>query len=146
MRVMIRIGICAAIFENEEGYIVDNNFVYPAYLKEDGGEKLLVFPDFEELVISVDNTSDFISDAQMELALVLIDYIDSGRKLPIRREIDQNAIYIHVWLPYFRTMTKEVYVKKTVTIPQWLDELAKNGNVNYSACLVKGIKMELGLK
>lgn len=124
---------------------MENNFMYPAYLEEKNGEKLLVFPDFDELVVAVEESSDFISEAQMELALVLIDYIDSGRELPKRSAFDSNAIYIHVWLPYFRNMTKEVYIKKTVTIPKWLDELAKNAKVNYSACLVKGIKSELGI-
>lgn len=124
---------------------MENNYMYPAYIKEEEGERLLIFPDFEEVVIPVEETSDFIADAQVALALVLIDYIDSGRELPVRSAFDHNAIYIHVWLPYFRTMTKEVYVKKTVTIPKWLDELAKNAQVNYSACLVKGIKSELGI-
>ena len=43
-------------------------------------------------------------------------------------------------------VTKEIYVKKNVTIPQWLDLLAKESNINYSAALVKGIKQELGIK
>ena len=37
-------------------------------------------------------------------------------------------------------------VKKNVTIPQWLDILAKENKVNYSAALVKGIKSMLGIE
>ena len=125
---------------------MENNYVYPAYIKEEDGEKVLVFPDFEELVIPVENDSDYISDAQVSLALAIIDYIDSGKELPARSAFDSNAIYIHIWLPYFRNITKEIYVRKSVTIPQWLDELAKVAQVNYSACLVKGIKAELGIE
>ena len=125
---------------------MENNYVYPAYIKEEAGEKLLVFPDFEEVVVSVEDEVDYIQEAQTALALIIIGYLDEGRELPTRSDVRSDAIYIHVWLPYFRSMTKEVYVKKTVTIPKWLDEIAKNGNVNYSACLVKGIKIELGLK
>lgn len=125
---------------------MENNYVYPACIKEEDGERLLFFPDFEELVLSIDDTEEYIQEAQTALALTIISYLDEGRKLPVRSDIDSAAIYIHVWLPYFRNMTKEIYVRKTVTIPQWLDELAKNGQINYSACLVKGIKMELGLE
>ena len=125
---------------------MENNYVYPAYLKEEDGDKYLVFPDFEELVVGIEDDIDFIQEAQTELALIIIGYLDEGRELPKRSDFDKDAIYIHVWLPYFRNMTKEVYVKKTVTIPLWLDELAKNGKVNYSACMVKGIKEELGLE
>ena len=125
---------------------MENNYVYPAYIKEEDGDKLLVFPDFEELVVGVEEDIDFIQEAQTELALVIISYLDEGRELPKRSKFDKDAVYIHVWLPSFRNMTKEVYVKKTVTIPLWSDELAKNGKVNYSACMVKGIKEELGLE
>lgn len=125
---------------------MENNYVYPAYIKEEDGDKILVFPDFEELAVAIEDDRDFIQEAQAELALVIISYLDEGRELPEKSEFDKGAIYIHVWLPYFRNMTKEVYIKKTVTIPVWLDELAKNGKVNYSACMVRGIKEELGLE
>jgi len=131
---------------NKEKTRMENNYVYPAYIKEEDGYKMLVFPDFEELVVGIEDDKDFIQEAQAELALVIISYLDEGRVLPKRSEYKKDAIYIHVWLPYFRNMTKEVYVKKTVTIPVWLDELAKNGKVNYSACMVRGIKEELGLE
>lgn len=124
---------------------MENNYVYPAYIKEDDGEKILVFPDFEELVVGAEDDVDFIQDAQTELALVIIDYLDEGKELPKRSKFVKDAIYIHVWLPYFRNKIKEIYVRKTVTIPSWLDELAKNSKVNYSACMVKGIKDELGI-
>ena len=39
-----------------------------------------------------------------------------------------------------------INVKKTLTIPKWLDEMAKAKNVNFSAILVKGLKAELGLR
>ena len=52
-------------------------------------------------------------------------------------------IYIHIWLPYYRNISKEVYIKKNVTIPQWLDILAKRKKINYSAALVKGLEHEL---
>lgn len=125
---------------------MENNYVYPAYIKEDDGEKILVFPDFEELVLGVEDDVDFIQDAQTELALLIISYLDEGRELPKRSEFVKDAIYIHVWLPYFRNKMKEIYVRKTVTIPLWLDELAKNNKVNYSSCMVKGIKDELGIE
>ena len=48
-------------------------------------------------------------------------------------------------MPYFRQIQKTIYVKKTLTIPKWLDEMAKEKNVNFSAILVKGLKAELGI-
>ena len=49
-------------------------------------------------------------------------------------------------MPYWRTRAKEVYVKKTLTIPSWIDVLAKEKNLNFSNVLVKGLKKELGIE
>jgi hypothetical protein len=49
-------------------------------------------------------------------------------------------------MPYFRNIEKVVYVKKTLTIPKWLDEMAKQQNINFSATLVKGLKNRLGIR
>ena len=57
-----------------------------------------------------------------------------------------ELVYLHIWLPYFRSDMREVYVKKSVTIPQWLDLLAKKSGLNFSAALVRGIKEELGIR
>ena len=38
---------------------MENNYVYPAYLKEEDGDKYLVFPDFEELVVGIEDDIDF---------------------------------------------------------------------------------------
>ena len=50
-----------------------------------------------------------------------------------------------MWMPYFRHIEKIIYVKKTLTVPKWLDEMAKKKNINFSAVLVKGLKNELGI-
>ena len=89
---------------------------------------------------------ELIRSAQESLALAILDYESMGQELPKPTSNKSDVIYIHVWLPYFRNATKEIYVKKNVTIPQWLDLLAKESNINYSAALVKGIKQELGIK
>ena len=39
-----------------------------------------------------------------------------------------------------------MHCEKNVTIPQWLDILAKENKVNYSAAMVKGIKLALGIE
>ena len=96
--------------------------------------------------------------AQRQLALAVIDRLDSGRELPSVAGPHEavegppaaipsaELVYLHIWLPYFRSDMREVYVKKSVTIPQWLDLLAKKSGLNFSAALVRGIKEELGIR
>ena len=87
-----------------------------------------------------------IYSAQSCLALEILDWESRGQDLPEPSGDEKDVIYIHIWMPYFRNASKEIYVKKNVTIPQWLDILAKENHVNYSAALVKGIKLALGIE
>ena len=93
-----------------------------------------------------------ITAAQDILAMMIIDYQERRVKLPkansenIKLKQNQKIIFINIWLPYFRAKTKIEYVKKNLTIPTWLDQLAKSRNVNYSALLVKALKEELNIK
>ena len=43
-------------------------------------------------------------------------------------------------------MIKEVYKNKMLTIPTWLEALAKNKNINFSRVLQEGLKKELNIK
>ena len=122
------------------------NYVYPAIVRKMWDEIEVSFLDFPDLIAVADDENEIIRAAQEVLALTILDYVDQGKKLPEPSMASGNIIYIHVWMPYFKNTTKEIYVKKSVTIPQWLDILAKERNINFSAALVKGVKKELGIE
>lgn len=126
---------------------MEENYIYPARAKNVENGCQIEFLDFPEIVPIQESTIEkAICSAQESLALTILDYESEKKRLPIPSTDKTDIIYIHIWLPYFRNMAKEIYVKKNVTIPQWLDILAKENHVNYSAALVKGIKMQLGIK
>jgi antitoxin HicB len=127
---------------------MEQNYVYPIKVEKEDGFYDISFVDFPDLVTCVDDEKDIITEAQDLLALTIIDYLDRNIELPQSSKNLKDSIYIQVWLPYYRSKNKvkEVYVKKTLTIPKWLDMLAKERNVNFSAILVKGLKEELGIK
>jgi len=132
---------------------MEQNYTYPAIL--DFSEKdfiNIIFPDFDDAVTCMDRDGDYITAAQEFLALTIID-MQSENKVPpkytkledIKLQENQYVVYVNVWIPYYQSKVKEVYVKKTLTIPAWLDILAKNNNINFSAVLVKGLKKELNI-
>lgn len=123
------------------------NYVYPATLREVEGEWVIEFLDFPNMMPVMEETKEeAIHSAQECLALEILDYESRNAELPIPTESKEGVIFVHIWMPYFRNAAKEIYVKKNVTIPQWLDILAKENKVNYSAALVKGIKLMLGIE
>ncbi len=126
---------------------MEENYVYPARISCNDNVYRIEFLDFPNMnLIEEETKEEVIHSAQSYLALEILDYESRKQDLPKPSENENDVIYIHVWMPYFRNATKEVYVKKNVTIPQWLDILAKENKVNYSAALVKGIKDMLGIK
>lgn len=123
------------------------NYIYPAKIKKEGTSFQIEFLDFPNIsLVEADTKEEAIRSAQRCLALEILDYESRKQQLPNPTENVLNVIFIHVWMPYFRNTSKEIYVKKNVTIPQWLDILAKENKVNYSAALVKGIKLALGIE
>lgn len=122
------------------------NYVYPAKISFEDNLYRIEFIDFPNIFVEEESEDEAIRSAQTCLALEILDFEDRGEELPVSEKHLQDVIYIHIWMPYFKNHTKEVYVKKNVTIPQWLDILAKERKISYSAALVKGIKMELGIE
>ena len=128
-----------------EGAFMKENYIYPARFEivEDVIE--VSFIDFPHVKTYGDNPDEAIVAAQELLALQIIDCERRNKLLPEPTKEAVGAVYVHVWLPYFQSKTKEVYVRKSVTIPQWLDQLAKGKDINFSGVLARGIKKELGI-
>jgi antitoxin HicB len=133
---------------------VKENYTYPIVLDFSDTEYVnILFPDFDNAMTSVLKGEDYVSEVQDFLALTIKDFEDEHRELPESsspEEIEivgnQQIIYVNIWMPFHRSKIKEVFVKKTLTIPAWLDILAKNNNVNFSKVLVKALKEELKVK
>ena len=127
------------------------NYTYPAVLDfSEKGVINLSFPDLPEAFTYVEMGEDYINAAQDVLALTLKDRIDSNENIPepsldISSEDGNRIVFINIWMPYHTKNVKEVYVKKTLTIPAWLDLLAKESQINFSSVLVEALKAKLGL-
>lgn len=123
------------------------NCVFPArFTKTENGHIAICFPDFPEIIAEAETMEQALCAAQESLALTIIGYSEEERDIPEPSYHLADVVYVQVWMPYYKNMAKEVYVRKSVTIPEWLDILAKKNSVNYSAALVRGIKEELGIE
>ena len=136
------------------------NATYPVIVEKKGKHTILSFPSFD-IVTDVEDGADYISAAQEVIALQLAaaeDEEKAARKAGpnyfvmfpddrpnIKLKKGQQLIYVNVWMPYHRSLVKTVYVRKNVTIPAWVDQLAKANNVNFSEVLTDALKAKLGL-
>ena len=111
------------------------------------------FPDLPGCLSCADTTKEAIKNSEEVLGLVLYDMEQENEKIPestplekIKCKDNQKAILINVWMPLVRNELDEQSVKKTLTIPQWLNKLAEKENVNFSKILQSALKEYLQIK
>ena len=56
-----------------------------------------------------------------------------------------SVVMIEAWMPPFREKMLNKSTTKTVTIPRWLDILARKEKINYSHLLQDSLKKYLGV-
>lgn len=64
----------------------------------------------------------------------------------LHSEPNQVIVLIEVWMPPYRESLENRAVKKTLTIPKWLNDLAEKENINFSHLLQSAIKNHLGIE
>ncbi|MCQ2545505.1 MAG: type II toxin-antitoxin system HicB family antitoxin [Clostridia bacterium] len=132
-------------------------YVYPAIFKKeklkDGGMSYGVsFPDIPGCVTCGEDLSEAIAMAEDALALMLYskeckeEFIDEPTEIGwINPKEDEFVSYVACdTLEYHRRNSKRS-VKKTLTIPEWLNEEAIARNINFSQVLQEGLKNKLGI-
>lgn len=130
-----------------------DTYTFPCIIKfdEEDGIYYVRFPDIEEAFTDGDSLREAIYNAQEVLGLVIYEREKMGREIPnatesmIKTEDNESLSYISVWMPLVRDRIEEKSVKKTLTIPKWLNDVAEENNVNFSQLLQVAIKKHIGL-
>lgn len=127
-------------------------YVYPAiFTKEDKGYSVF-FPDLEGCYTCGDNLEDSLRMAEDVLAFTLYDYEKENKEIPnpsdlktLEVESNEFANYISCDTIEYRKTHNNKAVKKTLTVPEWLNEEATAKGINFSATLQEALKAQLGL-
>ena len=122
-----------------------NSYIYPGLLSDEGKSYILTFPDFPDMIpVHGDSINSLVERAQESLSLHINEIKRNNQEPPSPSEIHgSEVIYVHIVLPYYTGIAKTVYIKKTVTIPEYLNILAEEKKINFSKAMVDGIKEEL---
>ena len=128
-------------------------YVYPAILtpENDGGYSVL-FPDLEGCYTQGDDLADALYMAKDVLELVLYRYEAEKKVIPEPSDlkaikVDDNEFVSLVsgdTINYIK-MYNTKSVKKTLSIPEWLNIKAEEANAPYSQILQQGLKTYLGI-
>lgn len=131
---------------------MDDKFFYPAlFHKEDGGGFWVSFPDIPECLTQGTDMSQAYEMAVDALGLALADRIKENN-VPVPTSIDflviaENSypVIIEFDLLEYKKKHSSRAVKKTLTIPEWLNDEAIKKNINFSAVLQEALKAQLGI-
>ena len=130
------------------------NYVYPAVFYEEEGKISVIFPDLGNLATFGDNVADAMRMAQDACGLYLFTALRDGETLPAPsalNEINLASILKHfemesavdsafvnmvlVDITEYARQHSDKAVKKTLSIPMWLNTLCEEKSINFSKVL-----------
>lgn len=129
-----------------------NKLFYPAvfHRAEEGGF-WVSFPDFPECFTEGDDLTRAYEMAVEAMGLALVSRKEEGEEIPSPTEIDKVdveegtlAIIEFDMLEYQKKHNSRA-VKKTLSIPEWLNEEATAMGVNFSQVLQEALLSKLGI-
>lgn len=129
-------------------------YAYPAvFTPEEEGGFSIVFPDLEGCYTCGDSLEDGIEMAEDALALVLYGYEKEERTIPVPSAPSSFSLTGNEFINYiacdtmaYRKMYNNKAVKKTLTIPEWLNEAASAMGLNFSQVLQEALMSKIQAK
>lgn len=129
-----------------------NKLFYPAvFHKAEEGGFWVSFPDFSECFTEGDDMAQAYEMAVEAMGLALVSRREEGEEIPNPTEIDKVdieegtlAIIEFDMLEYQKKHNSRA-VKKTLSIPEWLNEEATAMGVNFSQVLQEALMSKLGI-
>ena len=124
-----------------------SRYSYPAiFSPEEHGGYSIRFPDLEGCYTCGESITDALMMGQDALAFTLYDYEKEGRKLPTASPPSAILLNEREFINYiacdtieYRKRQNTKTIKKTLTIPEWLNEAAIERNLNFSQTLQEAL-------
>lgn len=125
--------------------------IYPAVFHKEDESVWVEFPDLEGCQSFGDNVKEALDGAKEALEGYCITLLEEKRKLPpasdmLSVQTDESSFATLVEVDLTTRLAKEKSVKKTLTIPAWLNDMALEKGINFSAVLQKGLLNQLNIE
>lgn len=132
--------------------MLKDRYVYPAIFYFDTDGISIEFPDLPGCLTFGDTEQEAIKNAKEVLELHLFGLEEDSSHIPspshihdIKLQENESIILVDIWMIPVRDYMKNKAIKKTLTIPKWLNDMALENNVNFSHLLQSAIKDYLGI-
>ena len=130
-----------------------NRLFYPAvfHTAEEGGF-WVTFPDIPECMTQGDNMQEAYEMAVDALGLSLTSREAEKEEIPKASSLDEvdaedgTLVIVEFDMEEYRRRNSSRAVKKTLSIPEWLNEAAVREGVNFSQILQEALMSKLGIQ
>ena len=130
-----------------------DKYSYIAVVSFDDDGISINFPDLDGCFTCAETEDEIFQMAKEVLGLHLWSMEQDEEVIPepsqiknIKLEENETAMLVEVFMPPLRDRISNRVVKKTLTIPQWLNAEAEKHGVNFSLILQNGLKEYLHIK
>lgn len=129
-------------------------YLYPAVFTPEGSGYCVVFPDLEGCFTDGDDLMDAMQMANDVLCLMLYDLEQAGATIPMPSAVGQLqsglkegefVSLVACDTIEYRKFYDNKAVKKTLSIPSWLNDMAERAGINFSGTLQEALKRQLNI-
>lgn len=126
-----------------------NIVVYPAIFQIEGTFYNVTFPDVPEAITFGEGINEAVEMAQSALGLAIYDKTSHPKPTnPTTIKLDNKdsfILMIALDLNEYRRKNHSKVVRKNTSIPEWLNVLAEEENINFSQTLTDALKEKLSV-
>ena len=125
-------------------------YIFPVVLKPEEPGYLVYVPDLD-INTEGENIADAIEMARDAICLWGVSQLEEGRKIPEIKDFDapheKNEILTLVDVDFeeYKKKLDNRAMKKSVTLPYWLNQEAEKEGINFSRVLQEALKEKLGI-
>lgn len=128
-------------------------YVYPAYFRKTTSETFSIdFPDLPGCTSSGDTIEEAMTMAREALSLHIYGILEDKEDLPVPSDLfvitqeEGSFLTLVEGRPdIIKTEIRNKSVKKTLTIPYWLNKEGERLNINFSQVLQDAVKEHIGI-
>lgn len=127
-------------------------YIFPAIFEQDQTGIAVLFPDLPGCLPCAESMEQAVKNAKEALMLHLYGMEEDGEKIPeptdfstLRTAQNQTLMLVEVYMPPFREKQHKKIVKKTLSLPSWINAEAEHAGINFSAVLQEALMEKLGL-
>lgn len=132
---------------------MEKSYIFPAIFTPEKEGYSVSFYDLQQCYTQGDDLKDAFEMAQDVLSLTLFRLEEAGAVIPAPTPVTEISVEHGAFVSLvdadtleYRKMHDSRSVKKTLTIPSWLNGIAEQSGVNFSQILQDGLKKHLGVQ